>query len=674
MSKRTRYLLGIGVIAALVLGWQIAAFAVHDEVFQLEGDAVDNATSPPDDWENVFEGTSGATDTAFVTEPSPNSSFFTGGGSKDPQDIPNWLWKDESGGLPDKANLQHSYAAAYTVGTAPNQRKLLYFGADRFDGSGDAAIGFWFFQNEVTLNGTGAGNFTGDHKNGDVLVISNFSNGGTVPTITVYKWDTTCGSKVNNPQPGQCGAQNLRVVATSTSADCANPNPDTACAIVNSAQDDPAAPWPFADKDGNTEFAPGEFMEGGIDLTALGLGASCFSTALAETRTSTSPTSTLKDFTLGAFGQCGSSVTTTPKDNAGNNIPGTGLSIGTGSVQVKDSATVNVTGATTWAGNLQFALCGPLQASATTCAANDSTKTAIGSAKAVSNTTPTVLSDAATVTSAGKYCWRADFTSTTSGVPNSSDASATECFTVNPVTPNLATTAGADVLLGNPVTDTAALSGTANQPGTPVINPTTAGAKAGGTITFTLLKNDCTTLATGTGTNPQTVNVDGNGTYPTSGSVSFTPDAVGTYHWKAVYTPANGDPNNLASTHNGNCSDSNETVVVTSVPSSMTTAQSFIPNDSATVSATQGGDLAGSVHFQAYESSDCSGTAIVDQTKTVSGASPQTVSTTNTTVSTTAANISWSVSYDSTNPAQDDIAATCKEATALTIDNDTTQP
>jgi hypothetical protein len=45
------------------------------------------------------------------------------------------------------------------------------------------------------------------------------------------------------------------------------------------------------------------------------------------------------------------------------------------------------------------------------------------------------------------------------------------------------------------------------------------------------------------------------------------------------------------------------------------------------------------------------------------------VSTTNTTVSTTAANVSWRLTYTSTNPAQRDIPATCLEKTALTIDN-----
>jgi hypothetical protein len=56
----------------------------------------------------------------------------------------------------------------------------------------------------------------------------------------------------------------------------------------------------------------------------------------------------------------------------------------------------------------------------------------------------------------------------------------------------------------------------------------------------------------------------------------------------------------------------------------------------------------------------------------VSGSSPQTVNTTNTTVSTTAANVSWLVDYDSTNPAQEDISPKCFEKTALSIDNDGT--
>jgi len=282
----------------------------------------------------------------------------------------------------------------------------------------------------------------------------------------------------------------------------------------------------------------------------------------------------------------------------------------------------------------------------------------------VSNSTSTVQSATATVTAAGDYCWSAHFTSTTTGVPDGNDNGANECFTVTPVTPQLATTAGADVVLGNPISDTATLTGTANEPGTPAINPTTAGGPAGGSITFTAYgPNNCTTVAFTSSAVP----VSGDGTY---GPVQFTPTAIGTYHWVASY---NGDlPNTNATSHNTDCSDTNEDVVVTSVASSMTSAQSFIPNDSATVSAPQGGNLAGSVKFEVFESTDCSGTAIYTQTVPVSGASSQTVKTTNTTVSTTAANVSWRLTYTSTNPAQRSIAANCFEKTALSINNDGT--
>ena len=634
-------------LSFLTLG---AAQAVHDTgAFELDGNAV-NGAAPGDDWDNVCHevlgtdcgtssNTSGATSVDWVAELNPSASIFTGGGSKDPQDINQWAWKD-AGGLPDKDNLLHGFAARYTTAAGD----ILFFGSDRFDNSGDAQQGFWFFQNAIGLgtNSVGGGQgFTGVHRNGDLLVISDFSNGGTVSTIKVLKWDTTCTKTA-----GTCADQNLRTLASSTNANCTSAAANDAfCGLVNPANGT-TAPWPYTDKSGNSTYLQGEFYEGGVNLTTLGLADRCFASVASETRSSTSTTATLKDFVLGGFGACGSSITTDESTD------GT-ASIGTGSVSVSDSATVTVTGIATWAGTVQFNL-----------KKSDGALTPIGSPVAVSNTTPTVSSATATVTAAGDYCWSAHFTSTTTGVPDADDNGVNECFTITPVTPALATTAGDDVILGNPISDTAALSGTANKPGTPIINPTTAGGPAGGTITFTAYgPNNCTTVAF----TSSPVAVSGDGTY---GPVSFTPTLIGTYHWVASYT---GDPPNTnGTTHNADCSDGNEDVIVRSVASSMTSAQSFIPNDSATVSAPQGGNLAGSVRFRAYESSDCSGTAIIDVTRTVAGASPQTVQTLNTTVSTTAANISWLVSYTSTNPAQRDIAASCFEKTALSIDNDGT--
>jgi hypothetical protein len=665
LKKRTWRVAVAGAAALLVMTVGIPmALAVHDTgAFELDGNAV-NGPAPGDDWDNVCHqvtgtdcsttsNTTGATAVDWVAEPNLNATIFTGGGSKDPQDINNWAWKDGAGGLPDKDNLLHSFAARYTTSAG----EVLFFGSDRLDNSGDAQQGFWFFQNSIALgsNSVGGGTgFTGVHKEGDLLVVTDFSNGGTTSTITVYAWDPTC-KKTTGSTVGTCGDANLRIKATSTSANCGSASAnDSFCGIVNPTNGT-IAPWPYTDKSGNSTYLQGEFFEGGVNLTALGLGDRCFASVGSETRSSTSTTAVLKDFILGGFGKCGSSVTTQ------SSVTGS-TSIGNGSVSVSDSATVTVTNITTWNGTMQFHLRGPIGSPL-------EVSTDIGGPVPVSNSNNPVQSSTATVTAAGDYCWSAHFHSTTSGVPDSDDDGTNECFTVTPVTPSLPTTAGDDVVLGNPVTDTAALSGTSHQPGTPAIDPTTPGAKAGGTITFTLLKNDCTTKATGTGTNPQSVTVDGDGTY---GPVSFTPDAVGTYHWTATYTPATGDPNNVGSTFNGDCSDSNETVVVTSVKSSMTSAQSFIPNDSASISAPAGGNLAGSVKFEVFESSDCSGAAIYTQTVPVSGASPKTVSTTNTTVSTTAAHVSWQLTYTSTNPAQQNIPATCLEKTDLTIDNDGT--
>ena len=53
----------------------------------------------------------------------------------------------------------------------------VYFGADRFDAEGDAQIGFWFFQDEI---GIANGDFTGEHVDGDVLILAEYTNGGVV--------------------------------------------------------------------------------------------------------------------------------------------------------------------------------------------------------------------------------------------------------------------------------------------------------------------------------------------------------------------------------------------------------------------------------------------------------------------------------------------------------------
>ena len=288
-------------------------------------------------------------------------------------------------------------------------------------------------------------------------------------------------------------------------------------------------PWAFTDKSGTAANGAlnGEFYEGGINLSLLpgDISSECFASVASETRSSTSTTAVLKDFVLGDFGDCGSKTETTPKQNDGTDIPAGGLSIGTGSVQVKDSAKVTVTGASIFGGTVSFSLCFYADpASTTTC---DSGGASIGLPVPVSNPSPaTVSSSAATVTSAGRYCWRAVYSGDASkGVPGSSDSSATECFIVNPVTPTLTTNATTSVAIGSPISDTATLGGTSNKPGTggdAPINPVTPGVAAGGSITFRAYgPNDPTCTGTAAFMS-SAIPVNGNGT-PTAPATSRRP-------------------------------------------------------------------------------------------------------------------------------------------------------
>src|SRR5712691_3176482 len=382
-SRRRRRFLLVPILctAALALFWIAGAQAVHDlGVFQLDGDA-SSATQPPppypqavDDWDKVchqvagfdcstMSNTTGATAVAWsndcnATQPSPPTciannptktsdraaSTFNGGGSKDPLDINNWAWNDGSGGLPDKDNLVQSFAARYNVtgSGAPTDClfgqtcDVIYFGLDRFDNSGDAQNGFWFLQNkcgEGTNKVGGATGFTctGDptpgtnpsddfHRNGDLLVVSDFRVGGTTATINVYQWNTLCTKAGQVLSPGHtCGDTNLEFLRGSANAKCsAALAGDDFCGIVN--QSTITMPWSFTDKSGmpGNGALIGEFYEAGINLTALGLGGECFATLFSETRSSTSTDATLKDFIAQSFAPCVATIATSVDSSTGS--------------------------------------------------------------------------------------------------------------------------------------------------------------------------------------------------------------------------------------------------------------------------------------------------------------------------------------------------------------------
>jgi hypothetical protein len=566
-SKRRRRFLIVPIllIAGLALFWiGSASPSVHDiAVFQLDGNATVADTGPlgypGDDWDNICTTAApnakagcnpGTGDTAHrvgsafdydqhpagpagsgvascpktnptVYAPGNNCTTFTGGGSKDDGDINGWAWNDGSGGLPDKDNLEQGYSARYTYSTtlttavpastpcdptAPttiqidntvaswfsmaqqnfqfNNNKdyhltignetmlvtggqntntlnvlrcqqgstdgahavgdvvtvsLLYFGATRFDNSGDAQIGVWFFQNNVGLGtnkiGGGTG-FSGVHKDGDILILSTFTGGGETPTIQVWKWVAGQGNNGNtNLQllSPQAGASCIPVAGTSI-VEVSTTSPF--CAAVNPA-DGVASPWTFTNKRGRSTFDAAEFYEGGLNISAFPqLASECFGSFEIETRSSQSTSAVLKDFLLGPLQSCTPGVTTDPQNGSNTSVSGSDVPPGT---TVHDVATItgrrgdgslgpNPTG------TVNFTLCGPFTTQPTTApvcatetdnAGTNKPLTASNPATANSNDVNTAASPLAT----GWWCFRADYSGDSNYSP-ASGSDTTECFHV----------------------------------------------------------------------------------------------------------------------------------------------------------------------------------------------------------------------------------------------------
>jgi hypothetical protein len=679
--------------------------------------------------------TTAAFRSAFITDAFLSASDNIYKGGTDDADVNTWLWK-QAGPSPDKDDIEHAFAAEYSITAAgPYQNhKVLFFGGDRLANVGSTNIGLWFFQNSVTTGGTKTGvdangnptcsvnsgcGFTGTHKvgnkslggsapgacgpnppagstciPGDLFILSAFTNGGAQPTIKVFEWvgpgnatKNYLGS--NGCFTSACTLQPLAIPNTPGFNDnrcdqtLAGVTGDVACAIVNPGGE--STPWTFTDK---TSGAPAnthgssELYEGGLDLTGLGFGEACFSTVLLNTRSSPSGTSALQDFATGSFGSCSSGITTTPQASGGGAIPST---IGTSArVAVRDHADISVTGVGSFGGAVKFFLCGPLALSSTTNCSTGGVQIgdpAGGETVTGTNNAASVNSDDATLTSAGRYCWRAEYSGDSSAqVPASKDPSksvadggtTSECFSIGPVTPVLTTTAGADVTLTNPITDTASLTGTAKQPGTgglggaETIAPGSINAlattqlDAGGTITFDVRgPGNCTASGLTVTGSPVTVSGD-NASY---GPVSATPTAIGTYTFVATYSGNSPNTNGAAGTCPPGANDGDEEVTVTGV-ATLGTAQRWLPNDTAHITGSTGTTLSGTVTFTLYNDGTCgtgTGTAqygpvtknVVTDANPGGTANNRFVSTTNTDFFVTTANDavawSWKVSYDDAN-------------------------
>lgn len=316
VSRRTALLTTFLMVVALVTAITTAAATGGPlfNNFELDENLLD-AAGGGDDWETLFNGGGNAALAATTSMPIQDNdsadilglgttdvTYFQGGGSKDVNDVSSWGYSsnDVAG---DKMEILNAAAAGYVadLGTGEDDT-IIYFAADRYSNDGDAAIGFWFFKNQISLDGNGG--FSGVHSPGDVLVVSDFSGGGTTSTINVWEW-------VGGGKQSALQLIHSTDLPGSAPADCTNSNHhEDVCATAN--EGDEHGVWAFQAK--NTAITPttpaggypqGTFLEGGINITQLLPDSDgCFASFLAETRSSTSETAQLKDFALGDLPLC----------------------------------------------------------------------------------------------------------------------------------------------------------------------------------------------------------------------------------------------------------------------------------------------------------------------------------------------------------------------------------
>jgi hypothetical protein len=202
----------------------------------------------------------------------------------------------------------------------------------------------------------------------------------------------------------------------------------------------------------------------------------------------------------------------------------------------------------------------------------------------------------------------------------------------------------------------------------------------GGNVDFYLCKSTTSTLTScdPAGANATQIGgdvaVSNSAATATSASTQVT---AGSYCWAATFTP---DASSTTAGVPKSDSKTGECFSVTA-PTSTATNPWFYPQDRAVISASSGGNLAGSVSFKLFDNStDCTangatGLLYQEGPDTVSGSSPQTVDTSNSSfrvTSSTASNLYWRVTYTSTNPNQENSSSVCVENIGATITADGT--
>jgi hypothetical protein len=341
---------------------------------------------------------------------------------------------------------------------------------------------------------------------------------------------------------------------------------------------------------------------------------------------------------------------------------------------VHDTATIVGNQAITPAGTVTFSMCGPTQTQTGCSAGGDpaGSGTPSGSGGTASlNSSDVNTSDHPL--HPGWYCFRAVWTGDTNypaSVPQTEyggSGGTNECFQVSKIPTTVATApsvgSGATVNFGSSVSDNATIAATLS-----------GGGAIAGTITFSVCNPMQTTAGAcpsgGTTVSSTSTLTGGNTTPPsaTASSSAITANMTGTWCFRAVFTPSGNDyTGNGGSTASDSSSDECFTVTDTTSASS---TQSWVPNDTASVTSAHGAPLTGTLTVQLYTGTGCqNGNAVSGKvyTQSANGTSSTVSLTTSNTTSYTSS-MSWLVSFSSSDPNVSSPTAHCESST-LSVTN-----
>ncbi len=432
ISTRTKYLVSKRYIqAAIVITLMTLAIAVplftkafaltdvgNAGVFELDGNIVKDATTAlPTDWGNGPGGT-GLFDSTGATNPLPpggldahwvndgphavtDTTTYTTG-SKDTLDISaNWACTPSSNITP-KDDVLHAYSFAIVPQSGSRAGHLLVYGGfERFANNGAGDLGLWLLQDPtVSCSSTKSTvSFTGVHMVGDILLVGEFSTGGTVTTLNAFEW-------VGGSSP-------LMNVTATGGADCRTaPAAANFCSRSNTVSI--STPWPTQDKtSGPNTLATAEFFEVGLDLTGIFNGnAPCINRFIFDTRTSPTLTATLVDYAQGALSTCPTSTIFTSVSPAPITLGGSAT----------DTATVTLSTASTVNGTVDFKVYGPVASNTPTC--NSLAGSFLGVKIGPGVTPQSATSGLFTPSATGFYFWTATYNPAT---PRNGNTAFTMC-------------------------------------------------------------------------------------------------------------------------------------------------------------------------------------------------------------------------------------------------------